>query len=607
MAREAEFHERAEMRLARLARLQDLTAELSAAATPPDVARIIFDRGLSLVGARAVALFWERAEGSMELVHGLGLSEEFVQRFRRIGPDAVLPSAEVYRTGAPVWLGTAEELRRRFPAAAELAAAEGDRAWAAIPLGADRSRGALSLRFDTERTFDAEEREFLLAVARQCAQALERARLFEAQRLLADRLASLQAITSELSAALTPREVAAVVLRHLLALGARGGAVLSLDLPRRLEPVFAHAADDLRDALLAAPEALQLPGLDDGQPIWLDDPAAIAAAVPGLAPVCAARGDGALCALPLRMEGRNVGVLVAAFPAGSVPGPDDRAFARALAQQGAQALERARLFEAQRLQAERLAHLQSATAALSGAASPDEVAVMAHRRAGAAGGGHRGAARLRGARPAGPPGPARRAGREGAGARRHRGCGRGGAQRQGALVRPGGGAGRAVPGAGGRTVRRDLGAGAVARRRGHHRGAGGGAAGRERIEPDERVFVRMLAMPCAQALERVRLAELAAQERRAAEWLAALLEGALTAAPVGLALLDDAMRVIRTSERLARLAGVPQEAQRGKTPLELFPGLPGRGAPPTPSSGPSPSGERVDQQVSGRDHGRRRA
>ena len=48
-----------------------------------------------------------------------------------------------------------------------MAAAEGDRAWAAVPMGAGPLRGALSLRFETERTFDAEEREFLLAVARQ--------------------------------------------------------------------------------------------------------------------------------------------------------------------------------------------------------------------------------------------------------------------------------------------------------------------------------------------------------------------------------------------------------------------------------------------------------
>jgi PAS domain-containing protein len=122
--------------------------------------------------------------------------------------------------------------------------------------------------------------------------------------------------------------------------------------------------------------------------------------------------------------------------------------------------------------------------------------------------------------------------------------------------------------------------------------------GPRRLEQDERLFVRMLAMPCAAALERIRLGEAATQERRAAEGLAALLEGALSAAPVGLALLDEAMRVVRASERLARAVGVPQEAQRGKTPAELLPGFPGEALAGAFRRAVA-SGERVDQEISG--------
>jgi GAF domain-containing protein len=477
-----------------------------------------------------------------------------------------------------------------------MAAAEGDSAWAAIPLVADRSRGALGLRFESARPFDDEEREFLHAVARQCAQALERARLFEAQRTLAARLASLQAITSELSGALTPREVAAVVLRHLLGLGARGGAVFSLGAAGRLEPVFAHESDDLRDALLAAgAQAPQADALDAAEPIWLADPGAIAAAYPALEPVRARRGDAAWGAVPLRMEGRNVGVLVAVFAEGPAPGPEDRTFVQALAQQGAQALERSRLYEAQRLQAERLAHLHSATGSLSLAGSATEVAAAALAAAAPLGAT---AVEIHGF--SSPDVPA-------------------------LLVRQGDAAeGPAASGPAADVVvsgkalwiesREELAARFPELAGGRSEAtwavvpllAGGTTSGAlivafpapRRLEPEERLFVRMLAMPCAAALERIRLAEAAAQERRAAEWLAALLEGALTAAPVGLALLDDGMRIVRTSERLARLAGLKQEAQRGKTPTELFPGLPA-GALTEAFHRAVASGERVDQEISG--------
>ncbi len=596
MSSEASPTDAAGVRLARLTRLQALTAELSAAATPQEVAAIIFQRGLDLVGARVVTLYWEQAPGELEMVHGLGVSEEWVQRYRRIAADTPLPSAEVYRTGKPVWLGTPEAMRLRFPEAAALASAEGDAAWAAIPLVADRSRGALGLRFDTARPFDEEEREFLHAVARQCAQALERARLFEAQRRLAARLASLQAITSELSSALTPREVAAVVLRHLLGLGARGGVVFSLETAGRLEPFFAHEADDLRDELVSAgAQGLQVDALNARDGVWLASAGAVAAAYPALEPLRARRGDAAWGAVPLRMEGRNVGVLVVAFPEGRVPSAEDRTFVHALAQQGAQALERSRLYEAQRLQAERLTHLHTATASLSLATSPPAVA----------------AAALSAAAPLG--------------ATAIEIHGFTSPDRLELLARQGGpgdgvhaAAAAAEVVASGKALwmetREELSARfpdlAAARGEGTWAvvpllaaGAPSAAlalalAGARRLEPEERLFVRMLAMPCAAALERIRLADAAAHERRAAEWLAALLEGGFTAAPVGLALLDDAMRIVRTSERLARIVGVPQEAHRGKTPAELVPGLPA-GALADAFRRAVASGERVDQEVSG--------
>jgi len=592
----ARLHNAADLRLARLARLQSLTAELSAAATPPDVARIIFDRGLSLVGARVVTLYWERVPGELELVHGLGVSEDFAQRFGRISPDTPLPSADAYRSGEPVWLGTPAEMRQRFPEAAELASAEGIAAWASIPLVVDRSRGALGLWFESVRVFDREEREFLEAVARQCAQALERARLFEVQQRLADRLGSLQAITSDLSAALTLREVSAVVLRHLFALGARGGAILSVGASGRLEPVFAHGAEDLVEALLAARDRSPLfDALSSGQPVWLVDRGELAALYPALEPLRSRRDDGGWGAVPLRMEGRDVGALVVAFPPGRVPHPEDRTFVLALSQQGAQALERARLYEAQRLEAERLTQLHAATVALSGAATPADVASAALAAAALLGAT---AVELHGLTLGDRPSLVARKG------------GVAGAPEAAGLAAEVAESGRALW----IESREELSSRfpeLFARREEATwaavpllaLGAPSGAlvvalSAARRLEPEERLFLRMLAMPCAAALERIRLAEAAAHERRASEWLAALLEGALTAAPVGLALLDEDMRIVRTSNRLARLADLPEDVHRGRTPLELFPGLPGPALTAAFRRALS-SGEKVELEVLG--------
>jgi GAF domain-containing protein len=575
----------ARLRLERLERLQDLTAALSAAATPGDVARLIFDRGLGLVGARAVTLFWERAAGELELVHGLGLSDEFVHRYRKIGTDAALPSAEAYRTGEPVWLPTLEAMRARFPAVAALAEAEGDVASAAIPLVVDRSRGALELRFDAERVFDEEEREFVLAVARQCAQALERARLYEAQRRLADRLGALQSATGALSAALLPAEVAAVLFRGLLGLGAREGAIFYGTSDDRLELLFGHGdAPGLRERLAELPLGARAPHTDafaQGAPIWLDDPAAIRAAYPELESGRARRGEGAWVAVPLRMEDRSVGVLALTFPEGLHVDEEDRSFVLALAQQAAQALERARLFEGQRRLTERLTQIHSTAAALSGAGGGGGGVEAALRRLAVLGAV---AADLHAIeRPErlilvarhGPPGPA--------------------ADETVPLDAPRPAAEVVRTGKALWLESPDDIAGRFPELEDQHGARGEGAwavvpllAGGEtlgaltvgfpsprRFQTDEKAFVRMLAIPCAQALERARLYEAASRHRAEAEWNAAMLDAALAAAPVGIALLDRDMRFLRVNAHLAELAGRAPDALLGRALAETVQGVPG--------------------------------
>jgi GAF domain-containing protein len=575
----------ARVRLDRLERLQGLTAALSAAVTPEQVAAIIFDRGLGLVGARVVTLFWEQSPGQLELVHGLGLSDAFVQRFRVLGPDVALPSAEAWRTGEPVWLGSLDAIRARFPEAAALAQAEGDHAWAAIPLVVDRARGALGLRFDAPRAFEPEERDFVVAVARQCAQALERAQLYEAQRRLADRISSLQSTTAGLAAAVTPAEVAAVVFRALLGLGARDVALFYVVVPERLDQLFGTAQDPvLRQRTERVPIDQPTPFTDaarTGTPVWLDSPEAIRTAYPDLEADRARRKDGAWVAVPLRIEERSTGALVLYFPEGRSLPVVDRSFVLAIAQQCAQALERARLYEGQRLLTERLRQIHSTAAALSGAATPTGVAEAAFR----------GIAQL--------------------GASSAEIHAVDGPERLVLLARhgpPGGAAGAVLPidapAPAAEVVRtgkalwlespeeiRDRFPTMELERAGRGDGAwaavpllaGGNTLGAitvafpaaHRFETDEKAYIRMLAGPCAQALERARLYETASRLRADAVRDSATLDAMLSAAPVAMGLLDLRMRFLKVTATLARLSGLSETDHLGRTPIELLPGIPG--------------------------------
>src|SRR5690606_20429678 len=84
-------------------------------------------------------------------------------------------------TGEPVFLYSRAEWAARYPSVTPLHQGEGT--WAALPLRArGRTIGALTLTFDHAREFSAAERDYVMALANQCAHALDRAHLYEAER-----------------------------------------------------------------------------------------------------------------------------------------------------------------------------------------------------------------------------------------------------------------------------------------------------------------------------------------------------------------------------------------------------------------------------------------
>jgi hypothetical protein len=179
VAREARHA--AERSADRTARLQRVTAALAGALTPAEVAEVVMREGVEALGASAGTLcLLDEESGELEVVRSEGLPRHMVDAWRRFSLDAGVPLAEAARTGDPVLLTTREELAARYPA---LVTTLKHHAWAAVPLLADgRALGAIGLSFVEARHFADEDRDFLLAIGRQCAGTLERARLYERER-----------------------------------------------------------------------------------------------------------------------------------------------------------------------------------------------------------------------------------------------------------------------------------------------------------------------------------------------------------------------------------------------------------------------------------------
>lgn len=166
----------------RAARLQLVTAALAQTRTPEDVAAVVVTEGVDVLGASGGGLLVPAADGRHLAVPGaVGYEGRLVHALRDELVDAPLPAATALRTGLPVWLESREERDRHFPALRGFEASTVS--MCAVPLSAaGEVLGALRFSFDDRRLFDQDERGFVLALAAQTAQTLQRTELYQAER-----------------------------------------------------------------------------------------------------------------------------------------------------------------------------------------------------------------------------------------------------------------------------------------------------------------------------------------------------------------------------------------------------------------------------------------
>lgn len=166
----------------RAARLQQVTAALAQTRTPEDVAAVVVTEGIEVLGASGGGLLVPAPDGRHLAVPGaVGYEGGLVHALREELLDAPLPAATALRTGEAVWLESREERDRDFPALRGFEASTVS--MCAVPLSvAGQVLGALRFSFDERKLFDEDERGFVLALAAQTAQTLQRTELYQAER-----------------------------------------------------------------------------------------------------------------------------------------------------------------------------------------------------------------------------------------------------------------------------------------------------------------------------------------------------------------------------------------------------------------------------------------
>ena len=174
------------------------------------------------------------------------------------------------------------------------------------------------------------------------------------------RVERLQRITVALAEAVSPPQVADVIVRNGRSLLAAVGAWVGLLDDAGADIVMLGSSvpasdDDLPDRIPVAAAGPISDAVRLGRPVWLESAAAVAVAYPAVAGGRTV-DEGAICAVPLLSAGRPVGAIALRFAGEHAFDPEDRALAVTLAEQCAQALERARLHAWERGVARTLQH-----------------------------------------------------------------------------------------------------------------------------------------------------------------------------------------------------------------------------------------------------------
>jgi len=354
--------------------LLETSRALLSALTANDVKRVVLEQAVSVTGAYGGTLIRVIDDDTLYTVGSVGYDEPVELEWKFFPPEPRFPVVTAIREGRAVFADM-PDLERHYPGFIPLLQPR-TRAIAAIPLMAGgKVLSALTLSFAHADDIHPRRQEFMLALVEQCAQALERARLYDAEHLARERATVLSEAGSVLAASLNVQEtlsrITNVAIRHV----ADWAVVYQPDDTGRMWPVAVSHTDPGKAGLLHA-FLERFPSNPDvyGTSAWVmrtgDDvlipvvSQRLIDALPTQEQRDAVRelGFHSMILVPLDVRGRRAGVLgVATTHPSRTYGHDDLSLARELAHRAALALDNAELYEASRASQERYRSLVDAT------------------------------------------------------------------------------------------------------------------------------------------------------------------------------------------------------------------------------------------------------
>ncbi|NUO53410.1 MAG: GAF domain-containing protein [Polyangiaceae bacterium] len=217
-----------------------------------------------------------------------------------------------------------------------------------------RSIGVLTVGTTGDRVFAKDDIAAVTDLGEKAGLAIDNANLYAGEHRARMRTELLQVLTTDLARALTSEEIADVITHHGLAVGADAAAIWEVDASGGWATFIQGIGDcagwDRHASVTLEDDTTVAHVLSRNVPLFIDSPAEYEKAFRTPEQRIPAWGKSltSFAFLPLVVGEQRLGALVFAFKGERPPGPDERALLLVAAGHAAQALYRARLYEAER-------------------------------------------------------------------------------------------------------------------------------------------------------------------------------------------------------------------------------------------------------------------
>ena len=347
-----------------LSRLQGITAGGSDEEPLEEIARAVLAQGMASLGATSGGVFLVDESGeNLELKGAIGYQEKYLDLYRLVSLDRVMPLTDAFNKKTRLFLGGSDDLATLYPEFAGTHKEIAEHALACVPMEHDgRAVGVIAMGFPLPWTFRDDDRVLLQALGLRCVQVLETTRLARSERTarrLAERsasqLARLHGFTGALAQAITWAQVVETVVEMGMAATSARSCEVWIPSDDGMTVSCAGSAGKNRsseeDAQTPLERSIRKPIFDSmraGSPVWIESCRQMEERYPDVLRTFAGDGEASLACLPLFAQGRCVGGLVFSYAGVHRFLEDERAFLQVLSWHAAQAIERSRLYAAER-------------------------------------------------------------------------------------------------------------------------------------------------------------------------------------------------------------------------------------------------------------------